>query len=586
MSGKFMKIKRVIIPTLTMLMIASQLTGCVAVKESEMLTMINNQQAICITIPEMIDGEEKEERDINWVELAYKETYPEFRLNFEDILGITAFGEGGKNGTVYVDLEGNHTNNSTLSFALANNKFRAQLNDTDTYRELLELTKSTYIDVNSDAEAKLAMYNAYFEILADVEPNQFCGSNIITRAELLGAIYRADNQVQKLDVPEEISSILDSTGENNDIAFVNELLDYSYLNLSEKSLTEDNLNASLTRAEAIYTIVKYFYADEYNAVSGDEKCFSDAKNGGNIALKQKFIEEHKNKETKEVTTEYKDYWMAYELQYALDNSDKGMPDDLYKAMVVAKQEGLITGNECRWTEPITKAEALNFIIKVYESMPHVTNADRGKAVTESEIINNTEETVDDMQVVKDKIEENQAAYSLDDLYERLKLTNLEKDADGNYIPTEDWISAVNDATDGWSNDGWDTDFMYLANFLGKFLDANATGKETYDWLIITPPGTESLRDWAAPFYKNQGTTNNTGNTGNTQAPSGGESNSGNTNNGGGNQQQQPPVQEQTPPSGGGGSLDHLFPDAGESDLAGATSDWDPNDPKYSGIKLQ
>ena len=188
-----------------------------------------------------------------------------------------------------------------------------------------------------------------------------------------------------------------------------------------------------------------------------------------------------------------------------------------------------------------------------------------------------------------EISEEANKYSLDDLYERLKLTNLEKDADGNYIPTEDWISAVNDATDGWSNDGWDTDFMYLANFLGKFLDANATGKETYDWLIITPPGTESLRDWAAPFYKNQGTTNNTGNTGNTgntQAPSGGESNSGNTNNGGGNQQQQPPVQEQTPPSGGGGSLDHLFPDAGESDLAGATSDWDPNDPKYSGIKLQ
>lgn len=228
----------------------------------------------------------------------------------------------------------------------------------------------------------------------------------------------------------------------------------------------------------------------------------------------------------------------------------------------------------------------------------ITNADRGKAVTESEIINNTEETVDDMQIVKDKIEENQAAYSLDDLYERLKLTNLEKDADGNYIPTEDWISAVNDATDGWSNDGWDTDFMYLANFLGKFLDANATGKETYDWLVITPPGTESLRDWAAPFYKNQGNiiqgnTGNTGNTDNTQAPSGGESNSGNTNNGGGNQQQQPPVQEQTPPSGGG-TVQHgtnvqddgWTVSTGESDLAGATSDWDPNDPKYSGIKLQ
>ena len=67
------------------------------------------------------------------------------------------------------------------------------------------------------------------------------------------------------------------------------------------------------------------------------------------------------------------------------------------------------------------------------------------------------------------------------------------------------------------------------------------------------------------------------------------------NNGGGTTQQKPQEQkpqEQTPPpaqesSGGGGSMDHVFSDPSTTiDLSGTTSNWDPNDPKYSGIKLQ
>lgn len=50
MSARFMNIKRVVIPTITALIIASQLVGCAGAQESELLQMINNGQAITIEI--------------------------------------------------------------------------------------------------------------------------------------------------------------------------------------------------------------------------------------------------------------------------------------------------------------------------------------------------------------------------------------------------------------------------------------------------------------------------------------------------------------------------------------------------------
>ena len=389
MSGKFMKVKKIFIPTLTALLIASQLTGCASASQSEMLEMINNQQAICIEVAMPESVEQGEEKQLDWVELAYKTNYETFRMNFDDILSITAFGEGGKNGTVYVDLEGNHTDNSTLYYAMMNKKFREQITDTDTNRKLVDEAYSAYTDLNSDAEAKLAYINAYFDLINDAEPNYHNGNSTLTRAEFLGALYKAQNPVSdEIEAPADFYAVVDRNGENQNTDFAYQLLEHSYLDLEDKSLTEDNFNGTITRGEAVYTIVSMYYADELSALTGKEASFSDIKNGGDIASKQKFIETTKNKETKETITTYKDYWKAYELQYAIENADKGAPDDLYSAMVVAKKVGLITGESCRWDEALTKNEAINFILKIYEAMPTITNADRGAAV--GEVVDNTE----------------------------------------------------------------------------------------------------------------------------------------------------------------------------------------------------
>lgn len=73
-----------------------------------------------------------------------------------------------------------------------------------------------------------------------------------------------------------------------------------------------------------------------------------------------------------------------------------MPEALYKAMVVAKQVGLITGDECRWDEAITKNEVLNMLVRIYDSMETITNADRGYAtgnVIEASEIETTENAI-------------------------------------------------------------------------------------------------------------------------------------------------------------------------------------------------
>ena len=386
-----MKVKKIFIPTLTALIIASQLAGCGAASQSEMLEMINNQQAICIEVAVPESVEQGEERQLDWVELAHKDNYETFRLDFDDVLSITAFGEGGKNGTVYVDLEGNHTDNSTLYYAMMNKKFREQIGDTDINKALVELAYKNYTDVESDAEAKLAYINAYFDLVNDAEPNYYNGNSTLTIAEFLGALYKSHNPVSdEIEAPADFYAVVDRNGENPNTDFAYQLLEHSYLDLEDKSLTEDNFNGTITRGEAVYTIVSMFYADELSNVTAKDTCFSDVKNGGDIALKQKFIETTKNKETKETITTYKDYWKAYELQYAIENADKGAPDDLYNAMVVAKKVGLITGETCRWDEALTKNEAINFIMKIYESMPTVTNADRGAAT--GEVVDNAEST--------------------------------------------------------------------------------------------------------------------------------------------------------------------------------------------------
>ena len=390
MSGKFMKIKRIVIPTITLIIMTSQLLGCSSVTSKEMLDMIDRQEAIVIEVPEPISEEQGTTIEYEWTELASLTTYPEFRTTFDDTFNIVPYGTGGKAGTIYIDLSGNQTNNSTLYNALMNQKFAEAWNNTDNLKKIISAVKDTYVDIDSDSEAITAALNAYFNLTSDAEPNYYNGNSTLTRGEYLGMLYRASTPVEDLT---DKSGLTESIEDTDTALFASQLADKSYLTTADSSLNTSTFNSTITRAEAIYTIVQQYYSDEYGKVTGKESSYSDAKNGGNIAEKAGFIT--KDKKTGEITE--KKYWKSYELSYSMQNEAKGMPTDLYKALVVAKNHNLITGDESRWSDGLTKTEAINLITSVYEDLAetngYINNAERGasngEAVTDSTVVEDT-----------------------------------------------------------------------------------------------------------------------------------------------------------------------------------------------------
>ena len=346
-----------------------------AAGESELLEMYNNNQSIMIEVAEPISVEEGEEVHTEWTELAFLDTYRDMRTDVDDILDITRHGQGGKNGVIYTDLEGNQTNNSTLYNAFQNRQFvENYYKNPDKTRAIAESGKSVYVDVESDKEAFLAAINGYYNLLNDSTPGYANLNSTLSRGEFLSMLVKADTPVHEIQ-PD--AAFMELVGENEFTLLAQEAESESYLQTSDKSLDQSTFTGTITRAEAIYTLVQRYYGDEYAALTGEESAvFKDTKNGGDLALKGGFAEETKDKETKEVVRTEKDRITAYELAYALENPDNGLPTDLYKALVIAHQKMWITAMESRWDEALTKGEAINFLIKVYESI----SRERGYAV--------------------------------------------------------------------------------------------------------------------------------------------------------------------------------------------------------------
>lgn len=357
MSGRFMKIKRIVIPTITMVMIASQLMGCSAATSSELMTMMQNNEAIEIEIAEPINNEQGTESEIVWEELALLKENPDLRKGWDNALGISAI-ENGKNGMLYVDVEGNQCNNNTLYVALHNRQFQKVL-EGDT-KALVEASVNAYADLESvsddDKEVAVLMgINGYFNLLPDSTPNYSNPDSTIERNEFMAMLYRANTPVKELT---EDKTFTNAVGAGKYNIYAQGVLSSSYLDTISKSLDNLTYNGTITRAEAVYAVVQMYFADEYKNVDINASTYSDCKNGGNIA--QSAVDK-----TKKVSSLSEvDHWKSYELTYALQNPDTvGMPVDLYKAMIVAKQKGLLDGNISRWDEGLTKAEAVDLIVR-------------------------------------------------------------------------------------------------------------------------------------------------------------------------------------------------------------------------------
>lgn len=394
MSGKFMSVKRVIVPTITMLIIASQLMGCSSVSQSEMLQMINQGDAIEIEVAVPLNQEQGTEKTVEWTQLDQLTSQPELRSSMENIFKIVAFGDNSKNGVFYVNLDGEQDGNNTLYNVFANNKFReGYWNNVAVQRELAQASAENYADIDYEEgnykRAMLAGINGYFNILNDSETGYANMDSTITRLEAMSALFKAENPVtDTLSEDSEFREAVDTGNTNEYTIFASNLSEQSYLDISSGSLDSHTANGTITRGELVYMIVQEYFKTEYDNVDIKGECYADTVNGGNIAVAQKFIEGENKKE----------HWQSYELSYALQNPDKGCPERMYKALLVANEKEIIVDKDSRWEEGATKEDLLEMLTNAYLALPSQVSAERGTGEAPVQSEAPTTETSDNLAV--------------------------------------------------------------------------------------------------------------------------------------------------------------------------------------------
>ena len=357
MSKKHMRIKRMTIMTLSLVMFVSTLAGCSVVSDQELMEMINAGESITIeyAVPDYESADLEDVPDFEWVELDQLQTYNKgFRQTVDEVFNIniiTEAGRNGKNGVLFVDDAGKRNGNAVLADAFNNKVFIEKYwVDAKVKEALAKAASEAYTDLpDTSHERVLATINAYYNLFPSEVEDKAGLNEYLTRGEYLSGLYRVFNGVQDgLIDAESVSAKVG--GKTSHTRFLPSVEGISYLKTTNNSLDEKTYKGAISRIEGIYAIVRALSLN--NNREGDanyqDKIFTDAKSGGDLTEKLGFAGKQRAE--------------SYTLAYMLRNPDKGIQDELYRALVVAKEQGIITSNESRWDEPLTRGEALDMIV--------------------------------------------------------------------------------------------------------------------------------------------------------------------------------------------------------------------------------
>lgn len=519
MSGKFIKVKKVVLSTLTIWMVVSQLVGCGA-PQSDLLKLLQSNEQITLEVMLPLDETKGEIQPITWEPLATLTNYKSFRQDFDDTLQVITLSSELKNGVIYVNSKGECEPNNTLNMALHNRKFLDYLSKEDSLSKILETTISNYgdLDTENTDEVIAAAINGYFNILPDATPNYANPSHLLSRAEFMTALTRSTTPVTEALTLNQ--TFLTKVGDSEYTLYAQQQDANSYLTLDQSTFT-----SPMTRAEAIYMIVNHFFADDYKNADPKLTPYTDAKNAGNLAQANKIPDTYTSQ------SNYK----SYELQYAIQNPDQGLPESLYKALVVANQKGLLTtSTESHWDEGITQSEAINLIISACKQDKSIPTFSFAKGTIEGynvepikddksdvagsmgsedapetdeyqDQLNNAETEANEIDdtLTADKVEEVKIVEVLDQTMYAIKNCNIRaKDTtSSDKVGSLEYLAqphVTGKTSNGWYQIEWGNTKAYVASTL----------------LSLTKPST--------------GNTNNTGNTGGSTTNTGNTGNSGNS----------------------------------------------------------
>lgn len=286
---------------------------------------------------------------ISWTPVGELTDHAELRASIDKYLGVTGEGKS-KQGSLYTNIKGKNDYNNVFSVAMNNSAVEKALNTNKNFIANAACNSYTDLDIDDEEKCVNMALNAYFKLLPDgTEANADAS---LTRAQFMAMVMRADTPVTEIQTDTAFEK---SVGQSEYNRYAQSVNKDSYLTLNNQLY-----NSSMTRAEAVYTIVSRYYADSLKNASSSASCYTDAKDGGAVAKSDR----------------------ASALNNSISNPDSGMDRELYKSLCVAKEKNLLTSARSRWDEAITKNEAIALLRSVYTHKLVECNA-KGTLLTSS-----------------------------------------------------------------------------------------------------------------------------------------------------------------------------------------------------------
>lgn len=296
---------------------------------------------------------------ISWTPVGELTDHAELRASIDKYLGVTGEGKS-KQGSLYTNIKGKNDYNNVFSVAMNNSAVEKALNTNKNFIANAACNSYTDLDIDDEEKCVNMALNAYFNLLPDgTEANADAS---LTRAQFMAMVMRADTPVTEIQTDTAFEK---SVGQSEYNRYAQSVNKDSYLTLNNQLY-----NSSMTRAEAVYTIVSRYYADSLKNASSSASCYTDAKDGGAVAKSDR----------------------ASALNNSISNPDSGMDRELYKSLCVAKEKNLLTSARSRWDEAITKNEAIALLRSVYTHKLVECNA-KGTLLTSSLTSTNKTTTV-------------------------------------------------------------------------------------------------------------------------------------------------------------------------------------------------
>ena len=296
---------------------------------------------------------------ISWTPVGELTDHAELRASIDKYLGVTGEGKS-KQGSLYTNIKGKNDYNNVFSVAMNNSAVEKALNTNKNFIANAACNSYTDLDIDDEEKCVNMALNAYFNLLPDgTEANADAS---LTRAQFMAMVMRADTPVTDIQTDTAFEK---SVGQSEYNRYAQSVNKDSYLTLNNQLY-----NSSMTRAEAVYTIVSRYYADSLKNASSSASCYTDAKDGGAVAKSDR----------------------ASALNNSISNPDSGMDRELYKSLCVAKEKNLLTSARSRWDEAITKNEAIALLRSVYTHKLVECNA-KGALLTSSSTSTNKTTTV-------------------------------------------------------------------------------------------------------------------------------------------------------------------------------------------------